>query len=369
MTEKVDPEVARLIQQIESMKREGSNTWLNDLVGFWESDGRGTSGDDKSKDNTNGSKDQKQKSKHWRWMRRRRRGKEEARRRLEEVAVPKGLREAVHVLETVTRSGTEEDRLVGNDEESVGSWQARESTDGPPASPPHYDSALLDRRQNLVNEVLRRPLVTLSATSSDSDSDSLSDSNSVLISDSSGSGHESPSRLVDKEMDFQDAPIGTVDDVDLAKDRVPVSESESPRPSPLDQMSASQPEQVGEEPKNWAASGEKDKATEMSHTPTQSPAKTDDIMANAGGGTPRRKQKQKQTRRIVLLEPENTGLASLRNPLLGATSYQPEIAPQLAAPPLSLASRLASSRSQSLSRRSDSSLATTVKIAGDLGRV
>ena len=36
--EQVDPEVAQLIQQIEDMKRESSSTWLNDLVGFWESD-------------------------------------------------------------------------------------------------------------------------------------------------------------------------------------------------------------------------------------------------------------------------------------------------------------------------------------------
>lgn len=175
--EQVDPEVAQLIQQIESMKREGSSTWLNDLVGFWESDASRSPDREGSKITSSGGRGS--------WSERRRRGKDEVRRRLEDVAVPKDLREAVHVLETVTRS--EEP----HSEESVLPMKEDEN-DGTPASPPHYDSALMHRRQHLVNEMLRLPL-DLSATSSDSDSgdDQHVDSNS----DRTNSDPSTPSRL------------------------------------------------------------------------------------------------------------------------------------------------------------------------------
>lgn len=141
--EQVDPEVTQLMQQIENVKREGSSTWLNDLVGFWESDPGRSSGHE---DKIVGSSDR------GRWSQRRRRGKDEVRRRLEDIAVPKDHREAVHILEAVTRSDIEDKELY-NEDSSMSSLQLREDgNDGAPASPPHYDSALMHRRQHLYSE-------------------------------------------------------------------------------------------------------------------------------------------------------------------------------------------------------------------------
>ena len=361
--EHVDPEVAQLIQQIENMKREGSSTWLNDLVGFWESDSRSPGRDDKIVGNgDNGS-----------WSQRRRRGKEQVRRRLEDVAAPTDLREAVHVLETVTKSDMED---IDNVEGSMSSLQMREDgIDGIPASPPHYDSALMHRRQNLVNEMLRLPLDLY--TSSDSDSDSIDDHQADSISDRSNSDLSSPSSIVDKQIDFQELRPKFPDDVDSGKIRT-IKDNGTSTPLYSDM---SEPETGKNEKGKWKTVN----VAEESPSPVQSPEKDDDVVSNSGGSA--RKRKQKKTRRIVILDPDDDAEESVgsKNPLLSARGYQTDFAPLLAAPPPSLARNLSqpfmSNRSSSsnvkrsssalpgMVKRLSSSLAKTVKIASDLGNV
>lgn len=364
--EQVDPEVAQLIQQIENMKREGSSTWLNDLVGFWESDSRSPGRDDKILRNSdNGS-----------WSQRRRRGKEEVRRRLEDVGVPKDLREAVHVLETVTKSDIED---IDNVEDGMSSLQMRQDGNGAaPASPPHYDSALMHRRQNLVNEMLRLPLDL--STSSDSDSDSVDDHQANSISDRTNSDPSSPSFVVDKRIDFQEPPSKFLDDVDIDKVRTIKGTDEDAETSTPVHSDLSEPETGKNEKGKWKTVGLADE----SPSPIQSPRKNDDVVSNSGGSA--RKRKQKKTRRIVILDPENDAVESvgLKSPLLSASSYQTDIAPLLAAPPSSFGRNLSqafmSNRSSSSNvKRSSpalpgmvkqtSSLAKTVEIASDLGNV
>lgn len=386
--EQVDPEVTQLIQQIEDMKREGSSTWLNDLVGFWESDGTSPSSGKSALNTGSESSPSKQNSKQLSWMKRRKRGKEEARRRLEDVAVPQDLREAVHVLESVTRADIENVQL-DNEEGSVGSWQGRaDGLDGLPASPPHYDSTLLHRRQSLVNEMLRLPL-DLSATSSDSESDSVSDPSNVPVSNDTGSSSDSSdtsSLVVDKRIDPQNISFEIGDDSDVSLDHqiaeVDVGEA---GPSSMMHSDGIQPEPESNGSKNQTRlDGEKVSMPEKSPAAAHSPQNNDDVVANAGGGGSKRKHKP--LRRIVILGPEkNTDVATgLRSPLLYSGSYQTEVAPQLAAPPLPLARTLSSPRRSNepsspvkrsasslarMVRRASSSLAKTVKIANDLGQV
>ena len=383
--EQVDPEVAQLIQQIEDMKREGSSTWLNDLVGFWESDGTSPSGRKSAVNNGNESSPSKQNSRQLSWMKRRKRGKEEARRRLEDVAVPQNLQEAVHVLESVTRADIENDQL-DNEEGSVSSWQGREDgLDGLPASPPHYDSALLHRRQSLVNEMLRLPL-DLSATSSDSESDSVSDPSNVPVSDDTGSSSDSSSLVVDKRIDPRNESTETGDDSDVSLDhRIAELDVGEAGPSSAMHSDGIQPDPESNESKNQTRLvGEKVSMPEKSPAAAHSPQNNDDVVANAGGGGSKRRHKP--LRRIVILGPEKNAddANGLRSPLLHSGSYQTEIAPQLAAPPLSLARTLSSPRRSNepsspvrrstsslarMVRRASSSLAKTVKMANDLGQV
>ncbi|XP_073394911.1 uncharacterized protein [Physcomitrium patens] len=85
----------------------------------------------------------------------------------------------------------------------MSSWQAREdNNDELPASPPHYDSAVMHRRQRFVNETLRLPLDS-SATSSDSDSDLHNDRQQDPVSDGTNSDPNSPSSMTDKRNNFQ----------------------------------------------------------------------------------------------------------------------------------------------------------------------
>nr|PNR41514.1 hypothetical protein PHYPA_018917 [Physcomitrium patens] len=135
------------------------------------------------------------------WSQRRRRGKEDARRRLENSAIPTDLREAEHGLESIARSGIEDKPLFIKS--GMSSWQAREdNNDELPASPPHYDSAVMHRRQRFVNETLRLPLDS-SATSSDSDSDLHNDRQQDPVSDGTNSDPNSPSSMTDKRNNFQ----------------------------------------------------------------------------------------------------------------------------------------------------------------------
>ncbi|KAG0568769.1 hypothetical protein KC19_6G044200 [Ceratodon purpureus] len=363
--EQVDPEVAQLIQQIENMKREGSSTWLNDLVGFWESESRSPGGGDKMLGNSDSGS----------WSQRRRRGKEEVRRRLEDVAVPKDLREAVLVLETVTKSDMED---FENVDVSMSSLQMREDEDdGLPASPPHYDSALMHRRQNLVNEMLRLPLDL--STSSDGDSDSIDDHQADSVSDRTNSDPSSPLSVVDKQIDFQELTSkfhAAADKAQTIKDI-----DEDPGTSTPVYSDMSEPEIGKNEKGKWKTVS----MAEESSSPVQSPQKSDDVVTNSGGSA--RKRKQKKSRRIVILDPEDDveETVGLKGPLLNARGYQTDIASQLAAPPSSLARNLSqpfmSNRSSSsgvkrsssalpgMVKRISSSLAKTVEIASNLGNV
>jgi hypothetical protein len=364
--EQADPEVAQLIQQIENMKREGSSTWLNDLVGFWESDSRSPRRGDKIVGNRNNGS----------WSQRRRRGKEEVRRRLEDVAVPKDLREAVHVLETVTKSDMDD---IDNVEGSMSSLQMREDgNDGVPASPPHYDSALMHRRQNLVNEMLRLPLDL--STSSDGDSDSIEDRQADSISDRTASDPSSPSSVVDKQIDFQEL-TKFPNDADIDKARILKDNEDSGTSTPL-HSDTSELETRKNDKGKWKTVS----VAEESPSPVQSPQMNDDMVTNSGGSA--RKRKQKKIRRVVVVDPEEDAeveFVGLRGPLLGARGYQSDIAPQLAAPPSSLARNLSqpsmSNRSPSSNvkwpssalpgtvKRTPSLLANTVEIASNLGNV
>lgn len=365
--EQVDPEVAQLIQQIENMKREGSSTWLNDLVGFWESDlARSPGRDDKIVGNN---------SDRGSWSQRRRRGKEEVRRRLEDVAVPKDLREAVHVLEAVTRSDIEDKELYNEEISSMSSLQVREDgNDGLPASPPHYDSALMHRRQNLVNEMLRLPL-DLSATSSDSDS--ADDHQADSISDRTNSDPSSPSSVVDKQIDFQEL---TYKSPDIPKTTI-IEDNDGGAGTSSPVHSDTSEHETG---RNDKAKWKTVSVAEDSPSPGQSPQKIGDVMTNSGGSA--RKRKQKKTRRIVILDPEYDAEDSLglNSP---SKSYQPDVAPLLAAPPSSLARNVSqpfmsnagrssffnvkrsSSALPGMGTRTSSSLVKTVEIASDLGNV
>ena len=332
--------------------------------------------------NSNESSPSKQNSRQLSWMKRRRRGKEEARRRLEDVAIPQNLQEAVHVLESVTRADIENDQL-DNEKSSVSSWQGREDgLDGLPASPPHYDSALLHRRQSLVNEMLRLPL-DLSATSSDSESDSLSDPSNVPVSDDTGSSSDSSSLVVDKRIDPRNDSTETGDDSDISLDhRIAEVDVGEAGPSSTMHSDEIQPDPESNESKNQTMlDEEKVSMPEKSPAAAHSPQNNDDVVANAGGGGPKRRHKP--VRRIVILGPEKNA-SGLRSPLLRSGSYQTEIAPQLAAPPLSLARTLSSPRRSNepsspvkrsasslarMVRRASSSLAKTVKMANDLGQV
>lgn len=108
------------------------------------------------------------------------------------------------------------------------------------------------------------------------------------------------------------------------------------------------------------------------------------MVTNSGGSA--RKRKQKKSRRIVILDPENDA-EELTSPLLSAKSYQLDAAPLLAAPPSALARNVSqpftshagrssssnvkrsSSALPGTGKRTSSSLAKTVEIASDLGNV
>lgn len=375
--EQVDPEVAQLIQQIENMKREGSSTWLNDLVGFWESDPARSPGRD---DKVVGTSDRGS------WSQRRRRGKEEVRRRLEDVAAPKDLREAVNVLEATARSEIEEKEPY-NEEISMSSLQLRDDgNDGAPASPPHYDSALMHRRQHLVNEMLRLPL-DLSATSSDGDTDSVDEHQADSISDRTNSDPSSPASVpvVDKQIDFQELTHKFPNDVDIHM--ATIIENNAGTSSPV--LSDTSEHETGRNEKGmWKTLSVAEDSPSYSplSSPVQSPQKNGDMVTNSGGSA--RKRKQKKTRRIVILDPECDAEESLglKSPMKG---YQPDMAPQLATPPSSLGRNLSQpfmsttgtgrSSSSSTVKRSSTALpgmamrtpllAKTVEIAGDLGNV
>lgn len=333
VTDKIDPEVAQLIQQIESMKREGSSTWLNNLDGFWENNGRRPSSEENSEPNSSRENTPKQKSHHWHWMKRRKHGTGEVRRNLEELLIPKGRRphDSRDILESAPPLfGTKDVRFNEEEEGILGSWQPRDDgVDGLPASPPHYDSALLHRRQHLNAEILQLPLDTGSPTSSDSDSNSLDGSHAA----GSEGGHDSSSSDADKDNDVQTAPLQTSDDAELWKDsHAGPSSSEPAEPTQAE---------VSKESSKLTANGREMKPSEVPETGQQSPTSADDIMASAGGGTPHRRKKQ--ARRIVILEPgaNPNELVNFgdKNPATGTGAYQTGIAPRLAAPPTSLLRR------------------------------
>ncbi|CAK9215809.1 unnamed protein product [Sphagnum troendelagicum] len=332
VTDQIDPEVAQLIQQIESMKREGSSTWLNNLDGFWENNGRRPSGEENSELNSSRENTPKQKSQHWQWMKRRKHGTGEDRRKLEELLVPKGRpHDSRDVLESAPPLfGTKDVRFNEEEEGILGSWQPRDDgVDGLPASPPHYDSALLHRRQHLNAEMLQLPLDTGSPTSSDSDSNSLNGSHAA----GSEGGHDSSSSDADKDNDVQTAPLQTSDDAELWKDsHAGPSSSEPAEPTQAE---------VSKDSSKLTANAREMKPSEVPETGQQSPTSADDIMASAGGGTPRRRKKQ--ARRIVILEPgaNPNELVNFgdKSPATGTGAYQTGVAPRLAAPPTSLLRR------------------------------
>lgn len=319
----VDPEVAQLIEQIENMKRDGSSTWLNDLIGFWENEAQSPSNGNKIMGNSDSG----------RWSQRRKQGKEKTRRRLEDLTVPTGLREAEHVLESVAKFSIEDKPL--SSEGIMSSWESREDgNNGLPASPPHYDSDLMHRRQSLVNEMLRLP-PDLSATS-DSDSDSFDEHLPDSVSDMTNNDSNDSLSVVDKQVIFQELKSKSPEDVGIdVENAVKGSGGGAGTSSPLHSDTS-----VLETGRNDKGIRGTVGVTEESSSAEPSPSKKYGAEGNPGNVF--RKRKQKKTRRIVILEQEKDEELSVDSTSLlrSAEGCQTDMAPQLAAPPPSLARNL-----------------------------
>lgn len=225
------------------------------------------------------------------------------------------------MLQGLGYAGDEEQTSM---DESFGSWRLIDEvvesrgTTGSLRSPPHYHEDVLQKRQNLEEELLRLSLDSGCAPSS-SGSESSSDDSLIMISGSSRSDNTSPRGLADFKLEspklgypniWQGQPfLGSQIEDNVSNYSSEESMSSGPRDrkgieSVDDQQSMAMP--------SWP-NIPKEKATEALRSSHLNPACTDDIRANAGGGQnqvssevavskPRVKRKTRRVRTVDLYE-------------------------------------------------------------------
>ncbi|KAH6556601.1 hypothetical protein KP509_1Z168600 [Ceratopteris richardii] len=194
-------------------------------------------------------------------------------------------------------------------DESFGSWKLIDdvidayATRGTHGSPPHYHEEVLQKRQDLEEELLRLSFDSGCAPSS-SESESSSDDSLIMISSSSRSEENSPrgtsnSKLGGFESRIWDASRCRDNQIDDNASNISTKEESISGPE------GQKPGDVGE--MNPSA---KEKATEESRSGHLSPSCTDDIRANAGGGehcefhtvTDRKFRKRRKLRKVSTVE-------------------------------------------------------------------
>ncbi|KAI5062028.1 hypothetical protein GOP47_0022567 [Adiantum capillus-veneris] len=216
---------------------------------------------------------------------------------------------------------------VHNEQTSMdfGSWRLidevidSQGTRGALSSPPHYHEEVLQKRQDLEEELLRLSFDSGCAPSS-SESESSSDDSLIMISGSSRSEDGSPQVMgylnressMSKCWDIWQNPNNQVEinvGNHTTKERLPSDLSD----------------QKADEIEGFQNS---EKATEASRSGHSSPSCTDDIRANAGGGQslenckPRRRRKPRRVPTTELYK-ENDGESGLA-PVLHESSSTPD---------------------------------------------
>ncbi|MCO5586491.1 hypothetical protein L7F22_040431 [Adiantum nelumboides] len=182
-------------------------------------------------------------------------------------------------------------------------------------SPPHYHEEVLQKRQDLEEELLRLSYDSGCAPSS-SESESSSDDGLIMIS---GSEDSSPKVTANSNMESSKSKRW-----DVWQNENNQVETDVPNLTTKDKMPSDSSDLNGNDIKDVQNSSRIEKATEASRSGHLSPSCTDDIRANAGGGQslenlekvdikPRRRRKPRSvsTTELYKENDEESGLVSV----------------------------------------------------------